>query len=176
MYDKAVACPHCGARQDLLDPLMEGLDAEPQEAPAAPPAKPRSPTGLSREEAGALATLATASVDPPSIEGTQAGAYAWLFLPQTAGRRRGWEIGLTVLALPLITLTILVTGWWAFRFRLASSAGLTRLGVPVAAVAMFCFAMAAGTGAWAAGLAVGGMLLAWLVREILRMRRRDPFV
>ena len=176
MFEQAQDCPHCGARQDALDPLMvELLEDDPP--PAAPPVETkRAPLQVSREEARGIMALGAARAVSPLMEDDHPGLVTWLVMPQTFGRSRNWEILLTVLAFPIFAATILVAGWWMWRFDLDSSRWLIRLAVPVTGAAMFCFCMAY---RWPVGwsvLWIGTMITLWLVRGWLRSRMEPKLV
>jgi len=173
MFELAVVCPHCGADQSALDPLMQGLDEVEPTRPVAPP--DRSPVSLSREEAGSLAKLATAASPSDSPSNERGGVIVWMILPQTSGARRPWEITLTVLAMPLILITLTTLGWWAFRFRIGIGRVEAWLAAPLSAAVVFCLLMAERTALWAAILIPGVMLAAWLLRGLLR-RHKNPLL
>lgn len=160
-YAEAVVCPHCGARQtEAQDPGEASSTVEPR--------KEKKPLHVSKDEASALLAVQGVGRGGQEMDDSKPGIVYYLVWPQTSGNARVWEIALTILAIPLIGLTLFTTAWWSFRFRLVSTRGLARTALPVSALAAFCFVMAMGTSTNTALITVGGMFLAWLLREILR--------
>ena len=169
MFEQAVVCPHCGADQNALDPLMRGLeDPDPEPDPTPPP---RAPLKVNREEAAALTGLAAANAPATGPSPDRMGVTNWLIMPQSSGARLPCEIVLTVVAMPLILITLVTLGWWAFRFRIGVGRGEAWLAAPVSAAVLFCLLMAYRTETWAAILFPGVMLIAWLLRGLLRKPR-----
>jgi len=173
MFEHAVSCPHCSADQNVLDPLMQGLDEGDRPPDPAPVA--RAPLAISREEAGSLARLASANAQSVAPSADRVGVIAWMIMPQSSGGRRIWEIGLTVLAMPLILITLASMGWWAFRFRIGVGQGEAWLAAPISAGLLFCLLMTTSLEAWTAAVIPGVMLIAWLVRGLLR-RSKSPLL
>lgn len=125
---------------------------------------------LSAEEARAL-LAATA----PSAEPRIGDVVADLMLPRSGGV----DLVLTLVALPVTTLTVLVLGYavlQAMRKKLPINLrGARLLAVPTSAAlaAVLLLRNEADAGAW---VALGVSLTGWFARDLLRARaRKDPF-
>ena len=162
MSPTAVVCPHCGARQADRDPIEAHLKARATEAdpyrgePA--PSGPRAaaePMSLSPEEARALTevTLGARRLDA----GPRIGAWALLLPSEGArGAARWAEIGLTLLAAPIVLLAFAMLLFQPRLWRRVARGeewALTALCVVLGGVAI------AGAGA----LAPSNETLTWLV-------------
>ncbi len=148
MFRLAKTCPHCGAVRD-------------------PGATPK--LEISSEEARAL--LATAA---PSGEPRMKDVAAELVFPKEGGL----DLVLTLIALPVTTLTLVVLGYGvlqAMRKRqTVNLRGARLLAVPTstALAAVLLVEGGAPTGVW---VALGASLLAWFVRDVVRARAQtDP--
>lgn len=148
MFHLAKTCPHCGVARD-------------------PGATPK--LEISSEEARSL--LATAA---PSAEPRMKDVAAELVLP----RGGGLDLALTVIALPVTTLTLVVLGYGvlqAMRKRHAVDLRGARLLAVPTATALAAVLLAEGGAPSAVWIALGGSLLAWLVRDVVRAQaRKDP--
>jgi hypothetical protein len=158
VFEEAVVCPHCGKKQNRVAP---------QAAEGGKPALHVSP-----DEARALLAMAAMSRGEPATEDTRAGLTTWLLLPLTHGRKRPFEIGLTLLAGPLLLLVLFTVGLAAWKHPAASLRGTARTSVFMAAFSVFGLGLVLGLPTvWSVALP-GAMLAAWVAREILRSRGR----
>jgi hypothetical protein len=152
MYAAAVVCPHCNARQDIS-------------AAASPPVKQARPLKVSREEASALLAAGGVGtgVDEPGED--HGSLVAWLLFPRTSGIKRTLEMALTLVALPLLIVTVVGVASWASRYPFASRRGTARWAVVGSTLTV---------GVGLLGFqpvyleVLGGMFLAWLARGLLR--------
>ncbi len=161
MFALAKTCPHCGAsKEGAVAALIVA------EIPRAPAKK----IELSSEEARSLLAMAV-----PNAEPRMKDVAGELVLP-----RGGMvDLVLSLIALPLTTLTLIVLGYGVLqtmRKRLpVNLRGARLLAVPTAAAlaAVLLFQNDASDGVWAAlGLCLG----AWIARDLIRaQRRKDPF-
>ena len=166
MFHLAVACPHCGARND---------GAKSEDA-AATPAQRKPELKLSADEARAL--LAVSSRLHPSKTGLSYVA-AGLVWP----RKGTAEWVLSVVAAPLTLVTAAVLGYLLLFERSAaersepweeSLRGAWLLAVPAAAAAVAATVYEHGGPEWPLPV-LGISLGAWIVRQLLRaFRPRDP--
>lgn len=162
MFHLAQTCPHCGV------PRAGAAAAAP--APAVEVKALPKKLELSPEEVRALLA---ASV--PGSEPRIGDVVADLMLPRSGVM----DLVLTLVALPVTTLTVLVLGYavlQAMRKKLPINLrGARLLAVPTSAAlaAVLLARNDADTVAW---VALGTSLFAWFVRDLLRARaRKDPF-
>jgi len=177
-------CPHCNAEQTsdeapgLPPPADNPSPATNTPAASEPPphAQPelgaggRQPVHVSREEAAALLAMDDAQHGggPPEPPDSRPGIAAWWFLPQTGGARRVAELALTVVALPLLVLSLFWLVMMGLRWRLTGTRWLRPVSAVAASVACYAFGRGGGLSHVVAGAAVGVMLGAWIARTILR--------
>lgn len=161
MFHLAQTCPHCGTPRAGATPAP--VVAAPEQK--APPKK----LELTPEEARSL--LAASA---PRAEPRMADVVADLMLPRT-GRV---DLLLSLVALPVTTLTVLVLGYGVLqtmRKKLPLNLRAARLlAVPTSAAlaAVLLFQNDAPLGAW---VALGLSLAAWFARDLLRAwARPDP--
>lgn len=160
MFHLAKTCPHCGVAPG---------------APATAPAKVEAASPPKKLELSAEEARSLLSATAPNSEPRMRDVATDLVLPRS-GRV---DLVLTLIALPVTTLTLVVLGYGvlqAMRKKLPINLrGARLLAVPTSAAlaAMLIFQNDVGAGAWAAlGLALG----AWFVRDVLRARaKKDPF-
>jgi hypothetical protein len=166
-HEEAAICPHCGARQDGQNsPVVKDQEPFSGEQEKKPALK------VSADEARAILQVNAVSRPAAGIEDSRGGVAGYMLLPQTVGKKQPWEVFFTILAFPLIALTIFVVASYAWRFRYVSFRGLAQTGAPVAALAAFGLAILSGMSSIPAAIAIAGMFLAWIVREVIRVRRQ----
>lgn len=161
MFHLAQTCPHCGVPRAGAKPAP--VVAAPQ--PKGPPKK----LELTPEEARSL--LAASA---PSTEPRMRDVVANLMLPRGGGA----DLVLSLLAMPVTTLTVVVLGYGVLQtMRKKLPVNLRAalwLAVPTSAAfaAVLLWQNDAPLGVWVAlGLSLG----AWLTRDLLRAHRRpDP--
>ena len=158
VFHLATTCPHCGARQGA--------------APAPPPVEkkpPAKPIELTDEEKRALLSV--------SLMQTSTGERSLLTVAKDFVLSRGTvlDLGLSVLAAPLTVFTVVTLGYVMVRQdraqRDGNLEGTAAFAVPACSIiAALTFATEqASTWAW---VVLGVSFTAWLVRTIVRARRR----